>query len=458
MEGNIMKRMATLVIAIAFAGFALSSYAADVKDTPVANKSMMKAVTKPDMTAADTGGTRMADKVSIKDVEHVVVYKDPNLAHACNQTSIVLLQNGELLLGFNEERYPVHADSGQSCFIKSTDGGKTWNPATKKVIWPYTESQGNWDCAFAQISDGTILMHTRVCNFLAPQGIKSEGDQMLGMSPPGMPERLKRQTGYALLKSRDNGATWTGPIEVNTSPIASSSLSPYACGGSGAGHIIELPDGGLLMPLAGTISPDSEPGTGTETDRCFLLRSDDGGSNWEYWSTVAYDPAGIINFTEPGMTRLKDGKLVCLMRTSHKPKRQDNMWFTWSDDDGVTWSPPKRTSLWGYPADVMQLKDGRVLAVYGYRKVPWGVRGCVSEDGLTWDVANEFVIREGGIAKPATATDINPLINSLNMMQYWHIGYPTVTQLADGTVVVAYHEYSLEAQPIQYLMCTRFKL
>jgi sialidase-1 len=44
------------------------------------------------------------------------------------------------------------------------------------------------------------------------------------------------------------------------------------------------------------------------------------------------------------------------------------------------------------------------------------------------------------------------------MMQYWHIGYPTVTQLADGTVVVAYHEYSLEAQPIQYLMCTRFKL
>ncbi len=442
-----MKKIAILAIPMVMTSFMMSAYTTGSKDAPAVKNAAVKNVARKGLK-----------KMSIKDVEHVVVYKDPKLAHACNQTSIILLQNGELFLGFNEERYPIHADSGQSCFIRSTDGGKSWNPSTKQVIWPYTESQGNWDCAFAQMANGTILMHTRVCNFIAPRGINSEGDQALGMPPPGMPERLKRQTGYALLKSKDNGKTWTDPIEVNTNPIASSSLSPYACGGSGAGHIIELPDGGLLMPLGGTISAKEESGTGPETERCFLLRSDDGGDNWEYWSTVAYDPAGIINFSEPGMARLSDGKLVCLMRTHHKPNRQDNLWFTWSDDDGVTWSPPKRTSLWGYPADVIRLRDGRVLAVYGYRKAPWGVRGCISKDGLAWDINNEFVIREGGIATPATATDINPLVNSLNMAQYWHIGYPSVTQLKDGTVVVAYHEYSSGAQPIQYLMCTRFKL
>ena len=396
----------------------------------------------------------------IKDVEHVFVYKDPKLAHACNQVSIVALKNGELLLGFNEERWPIHADSGQSCFIKSTDGGKSWDPSTKKVVWPYTKFGGNWDCAFAQVSKGTILMHTRVCNFLAPRGIASEGDQMLGMPPPGFPERLKRQTGYALLKSKDNGNTWSDPIEVNTSPIASSSLSAYACGGSGAGHIFELPDKGLLMPLAGTLSMTGEwlEGGGTELERCFLLRSDDGGDNWEYWSTVAFDPAAIISFTEPGMARLKDGKLVCLMRTAHRPKRQDNMWFTWSDDDGVTWSPPKRTSLWGYPADVMQLKDGSVLAVYGYRKAPWGVRGCISEDGLTWDINNEFIIREGGVPTPKPGQGSRGLQDMLIQAQYWHIGYPSVTQLEDETVIVAYHEYSEDDMPLQYLMCTRFKI
>ena len=429
-----MRRRAILAVLTVLAGFTVSA------------------------NAADTGGAAAPGKVSIQDVEHVVVYKDPNLAHACNQVSIVLLQNGDLFLGFNEERYPVHADSGQSCFIKSRDGGKTWDPATKQVIWPYTENKGNWDCAVSQTSDGTILMHTRVCSFIAPRGIHYEGDQVLQIPPPGMPERLKRQTGYALLKSKDNGATWSDPIEVNTSPIASTSLSWYACGGSGAGHIIELPDGGLLMPLHGTISVQMHDEGGEETERCFLLRSDDGGDNWEHWATVAYDPASIISFSEPGMTRLKDGKLVCLMRTHQKPNRMDNMWFTWSGDDGASWAPPKRTSLWGYPADVIQLNDGRVLAVYGYRKGAFGVRGCVSEDGLTWDIENEFIIREGGVPLPLMGKGARVLLDALILQQYWHTGYPSVTQIEDGTVVVAYHEYSDDEHPIHYVMCTRFKL
>ena len=396
--------------------------------------------------------------MQMKDVEHVFVYKDPELGHACNQVSIVALQNGEVLMGFNEERYPVHADSGQSCLIKSKDGGRSWDPSSKQVIWPYTAFMGNWDCAFAQVSDGTILMHTRVCNFIAPTGIKSEGDQALGLPPPGMPERLKRQTGYAILKSSDDGNTWSEPVEVNTNPVHSSVLGPYSCGGSGAGHIIELPDGGLLMPLQGNLGTAGLGESAAETERCFLLRSDDGGDNWEYWSTVAYDPASIIEFMEPGMTRLRDGRLVCLMRTSHKPNRQDNMWWVHSEDDGITWSPPKRTPLWGYPADLLQLADGRVLAVYGYRKEPWGVRGCVSEDGVSWDIKNEFTIREGGVPKPSSGMGARTLQDTLIYAQYWHIGYPTVIQLPDGTIVAAYHEYSEDERPIQYLMCTRFRL
>jgi len=379
--------------------------------------------------------------VTPKNVEQVSVYKDPKLAHALNQSSLIALQNGELLMGFNEERYPRHADSGQSCFIKSRDGGKTWDPATKKVIWPYTDFGGNWDCAFAQIADGTILMHTRVCSFIAPWGIKSKGEQALGGPFPGRPERLKRQTGYAILKSKDNGDTWTDPIPVNTSPVQDSGPRAYTVGGSGAGHIVELPDGGLIFALGGRVAS----GTG----RSFLVRSDDGGDNWEYYATMAHDPSGIISRGEPGMTRLKNGKLVCLYRTAHLPGRQDNMWFNYSDNDGITWSPPKKTSLWGYPADILQLQDGRVLAVYGYRKKPYGVRGCLSEDGVTWDIKNEFVIREGGIA---------PIASRGAYGWYGHIGYPTVAQIKDGTIVTAFHEFSEDKQPIQYMRCTRFTL
>jgi hypothetical protein len=122
------------------------------------------------------------------------------------------------------------------------------------------------------------------------------------------------------------------------------------------------------------------------------------------------------------------------------------MWFNYSDNDGITWSPPERSELWGFPADILQLQDGRVLAVYGYRKKPWGVRGCISEDGMSWESKNEFVIREGGAAPPEFGRG------------YWHIGYPTAVQLKDGTIVTAFHEYSDDKTPIQYMRCTRFTL
>ena len=182
------------------------------------------------------------------------------------------------------------------------------------MVWPCTEHAGNWDCAFGQLGDGTILMHTRVCSFIDSGGSGGRDDAQALGAPSARAERLKRQTGYAVLKSLDNGATWSVPVEVNTFPITSASLGRYACGNSGAGHVIELTDGGVLMPLCGTISNDDTTSPVGETGRSFLLRSDDGGDHWEHWATIAYDPAHIIHFHEPGVTRLRDGRLIALLR------------------------------------------------------------------------------------------------------------------------------------------------
>lgn len=377
-----------------------------------------------------------------KDVEHVLAVADRE--HACNQGSLIALANGELLLGYNQERGRRHQDSGQSCLARSGDGGRTWDPSTRRVVWPWSEHQGNWDCAFAELSSGRILMHTRVCSFVQATALRGAGDQAMGGPAPGRRERFKRQTGYAICHSDDAGHTWSDPIPVNTSPVCDSGLGPYVCGGSGAGHVVELPDGGLLMPLHGTLGREWLSQAG-ETPRCFTLRSDDGGGTWEYWGTIAYDPAHVLEWAEPGMTRLDDGRLVCLIRTHARPGRFDNLWFAESGDDGASWSRPVRTRLWGYPADVLQLRDGRVLAVYGYRRPPWGVRACLSDDGRTWDPARELTVREGGAAEPG-------------FRQYWHVGYPSVAQCADGTVVVAHHEYSRDIDPIQCMWVTRLRL
>jgi hypothetical protein len=86
------------------------------------------------------------------------------------------------------------------------------------------------------------------------------------------------------------------------------------------------------------------------------------------------------------------------------------------------------------------------------------VRGCVSEDGSTWETLGEFTIREGGVPKRSGGGGAPTLQDTLIFAQYWHIGYPTAAQLADGTIVVAYHEYSDDERPLQYLRCTRFRL
>ena len=158
------------------------------------------------------------------------------------------------------------------------------------------------------------------------------------------------------------------------------------------------------------------------------MRSDDGGDNWEYYSTLAYDPANIIDYEEPGLVRLKDGRLVCFMRTHVNPSSDaKNMVMVVSEDDGFTWTPPKWTNIWGYPPELIALNDGRYLMIYGYRRPPYGVRGIVSEDGVTWDVKNEFVIREGGVpGKAAPRPRLEPHVAGIRQ--------DTAAEASTGTI------------------------
>jgi len=87
----------------------------------------------------------------------------------------------------------------------------------------------------------------------------------------------------------------------------------------------------------------------------------------------------------------------CFNGPCQSDQRPANMVMVVSDDDGFSWTPPKWTNIWGFPPELIALQDGRYLMVYGYRRTPYGTRGIISEDGLTWDVKNEFIIREGGV-------------------------------------------------------------
>ena len=405
--------------------------------------------------------------MSIADVSHHVIYKDPELKHCVNQPVIKQLQSGELAVVFSEERFPYHHDTGQTVMMRSKDGGVTWDLSSRKVVVPWTATTGNWDCGLLEMSDGTLLVNFTLCAYFK-RGIKPE--QPSWSSHPMTKEwgdwtwayRLRKWIGTYVVKSYDRGETWSDMVPVNVAPLTHAGTR-LGCW--------ELPSGVLLMGVYGRIRGYEEEGE-HESTRSALIRSDDGGENWEYYSTLAYDAASIIDYEEPALLRLKDGRLVCFLRTHVNPSGDaKNMVMIISEDDGFSWTLPKWTNIWGYPAELISLQDGRYLMVYGYRRPPYGVRGIISEDGVTWDVKNEFIIREGGVPgkhdqSQPPSTMMHPSsglmsageVDWRNPGLYQHIGYPSVAQLKDGSIAVAYHEWSEDPQPIQYLKLTRFTL
>ena len=78
------------------------------------------------------------------------------------------------------------------------------------------------------------------------------------------------------------------------------------------------------------------------------------------------------------------------------------------------------TTIWGYPAHLVQLPDSRIVCVYGYRKPPYGIRAVVSSDqGKSWNVEQTWSIRDD-------------LPNA-------DLGYPSSVLTSDGRLFTVYY-------------------
>jgi hypothetical protein len=76
--------------------------------------------------------------------------------------------------------------------------------------------------------------------------------------------------------------------------------------------------------------------------------------------------------------------------------------------------------MWGHPCNLIEMPSGRILCTYGYRRKPFGIRAAFSEDdGLTWDMNHEVIIRDDGIHRD--------------------LGYPASVLLNDGRILSTYY-------------------
>ena len=363
--------------------------------------------------------------------EAVEVYRDPDRYMA--EADVVCLGGDEMLAVFAGCVERVHRDEDDVMMIRSHDGGASWDQDSLETIWHTSMNMGACNPGVSRLSDGTLIMHTLMNSCCDMKGIQEDfGPQSESLFA------MREAEGTFCMMSTDKGAAWGELYKINCVPM-------HWC--QPADGITELPNGVLLMPVAGMRSNAWNHPQQNDLFRSFTLRSDDRGKSWEYYSTIAYDAAQIMGFHEPGMCRTADGKLVCLMRTHHGVRtRHGHLWLAWSGNDGESWSRPEATNIWGYPSDLTPLADGRVLATYGHRRDPWSVRGCISDNGLKWDVSNEFTIHKGGRG-PASAGGTR-----------MHTGYPASIQLDDGSILSIWHEWTQDELPVQYILSKRYEL
>ncbi len=167
---------------------------------------------------------------------------------------------------------------------------------------------------------------------------------------------------------------------------------------------IELPDGGLLLPLCDA----------PRYRAVFHVTSSDNGENWSAPTPIAEEPGK--EFEEPAGLMLDDTRILMMLREN----RTRILHRTISEDGGRTWSAPVPTGIPEYPCQLLRLVDGRVACVAGRRIKPFGIVFHVSDDGgFTWNPDRSMMVRDD-------------LPNS-------DLGYPTAVQRGNGDLLVVYY-------------------
>jgi BNR repeat-like domain len=324
-----------------------------------------------------------------KDMHHFVIAKDDHRHLAF--PDVCQLTSGEILVVYREGAEHVDS-SGRVMVCRCHSVGNVELFSAPQIV-----CDTDWDDrdpSIVQLSNGIVLV-----NFFRM-------------------DISRNKLRLAVVRSVDGGQTWEPPQDIE--------VSGFSYGLATTDAVLELPSGELLMPLYGR-SDDGENGS-------FLLRSPDGGQSWPAVKSIAVSSGPI--FEEPALTRLHDGRLLSLLRTDLKGRGY--LYQTISEDEGVTWSTPERLPLWGYPADLLPLKNRGLLATYGYRQLPAGIRYCLAQSGPSWSIVDEQILRSDG-------------------HDDGELGYPSSIELNTGEVLTVYY-LTNRAGGAPYIAGTRYQL
>jgi len=336
-------------------------------------------------------------------VRQMTVHEEPG--EYCAWPDIARTADGDIIVLFCSSEEHLGPD-GRILLSRSTDNGSTWERPVKVFETPIDERESG----MTVLTDGRIIGHFW-STFHTPSGYaalpplsyeKSVLDRWTrAVESPEYTGAAGNQGGWTRISS-DAGRTWSAPAH-----------GPDAVHGG-----IQLKDGSLLVASYRS----EQEGVGVYTAPAPEVR-------WQRVAVVRSPRPDSLRFGEPHVLQLPSGRIIMMIRATAIPYDDRDprcvLWESFSDDHGNTWAEPFPTPLWGFPPHLLLLADGWVVCSYGYRRPPFGQRACISEDGVTWKLEDEVILRDD-----APNGDL---------------GYPASVELEPGLVLTVYYQPDVPA-------------
>jgi hypothetical protein len=324
-------------------------------------------------------------------------------------------KSGELLLVYSGGREDHVCPFGRVELMRSHDDGRTWT-------WPQVIFDGpldDRDAGILETAEGTLIVSTFTSLAYEPL-LKDSTDWPAERRTrwEAARDRLsaaerKAGLGCWTLRSTDGGKTWSPPVNS----LVNSPHGP-----------MQLADGRLLY--VGKTLWSATP------EKIGASESTDDGRTWRWLSEIPTRPGDSVDeYHELHAVETADGGIVAAIR-NHNAASRDETLLTESADGGRTWSVPRSSGVWGYPAHLLRLRDDRLLMSVGHRRAPLGNQVAVSGDhGRTW--STPVVVSGDGAGGD--------------------LGYPSTVELGDGALLTVWYE-QLAGQPKAVLRLARWRL
>ncbi|WP_262691091.1 sialidase family protein [Kordiimonas aestuarii] len=358
--------------------------------------------------------------MGLRIIRHQTLYRDERFYSAF--PNVLALPSGDVLLAFRRapdhrwmlgEAAEVERDSVDHWHFRSHiamlrfDGGLQERVGARGL--PTYAEAGDQDANLFLTSTGRLLQYgflwypvtNEIADKLKDQGFAPVTKEHLG-------------AGYIywasyVRYSEDEGQSWSDHILLPDEPTSGPRTMKYRPQSAPVrGRMIERSDGSLLIAgYAGNVKGQDLP-----VIRFFESRDD--GVSWSVPDTMI--AMADVTLVEPALAAWPAGKVTAFHRTGHN---DDRLVIAASSDEGRNFGPAETVNVKGHPYDPLNLPDGRLLLVYGYRHDPMGVRARVVAEGQDIADTEEFVIRDDSLSRDT--------------------GYPSATILPSGQILIAYY-------------------